>query len=216
MLKSFKFDWKAVTVKEPRVVMRVIIWVLLLANLVAAVIAFKPFGGSADDLRRETEALRSQLVRAEANLANSKQIVDKVQMARTQSDQFLTKYVVDRRVMSSAILEELGKLATEAGIKAGQQSNSLEPVEGSDTMSMLTISADFSGSYTSLAKLMNLLDRSPRFFIIENMTVSAPQGQGPQAPPPGQPGQPPLPGDKALNVTLRIDTFVRDESGEAL
>src|SRR5579872_4057838 len=129
MPRSFKFAWKGAAVKEPRVVMRVIIGTLLVANLAAAVVAFKPFGGSADDLRRETEALRSQLARAEANLATSKQLVDKVQTARTQTDQFLEKYVLDQRVMSSTILEELGKLANDAGIKAGQQTNSLEPVE---------------------------------------------------------------------------------------
>ena len=195
------------TIKDPRVAMRIIIGALLAANLVAAVIAFKPFGGSAEDLRRQTEALRAQLARAEANLATSKKLVDKVQAARTLGDQFMTKYVLDRRIMSSTIQEELNKLAIEAGIKPGQQSQSPEPVEGSDTLSMLTISAAFEGSYASLAKLVNLIDRSPRFLIIENMVAAAPQGQGGQAA-----GQ----GDKALNVTLRIDTFVRDDSGAAL
>jgi len=44
-------DFKA-AIKDPRVVMRAIIGVLLAANLVAAILAFKPFGGSAEDLRR--------------------------------------------------------------------------------------------------------------------------------------------------------------------
>lgn len=207
MPRSSDSAWKGVTVKDPRVVMRAIIGVLLIANLVAAVFAFKPFGGSADDLRRQTEALRSQLVHAEANLATSQRLVDKVQLARTESDKFLTKYVVDRQAMASTILEELSKLASEAGIKQGQQTFSQEQVEGSDTMTMLTISAGFEGSYASLAKLMNLLDRSPRFLIIENMVAAAPQVQtGPAVPA----------GEKPINVTLRIDTFVRDESGAAL
>ncbi len=206
MPRNFNFRWKGMTVRDPRVVMRAIIGALLVANLAAAVIAFKPFGGSADDLRRQTEALRAQLARAEANLATSKRLVDKVQAARTQGDQFLTKYIVDRRAMASTILEELNKLVTEAGVKPGQQTYSQEPIEGSDTLSMLSISAGFEGSYASLAKLVNLLDRSPRFLIIENMVAAAPQGTGQAA------GQ----GDKSLNVTLRIDTFVRDETGAAL
>jgi hypothetical protein len=37
---------------EPRFLLRGIMGALLAANLVAAVIAFKPFGGSADDLQR--------------------------------------------------------------------------------------------------------------------------------------------------------------------
>jgi len=72
MPRNFNFEWKGVTAKDPRVVMRAIIGLLLAANLVAAVIAFKPFGGSAEDLRRQTEMQRSQLARAQANLANTR------------------------------------------------------------------------------------------------------------------------------------------------
>ena len=57
MPKNFKLagklKWKGVPIKEPRVLLRAVIGTLLAANLVAAVMAFKPFGGSADDLRRE-------------------------------------------------------------------------------------------------------------------------------------------------------------------
>ena len=91
MARNFSLPWKGVTVKDPRVAMRAIIGLLLMANLVAAVIAFKPFGGSAEDLRRQTEMLRAQLARAQANLANSKQLVDKVQAAaRSRRDRTRT------------------------------------------------------------------------------------------------------------------------------
>ena len=201
------FRLKGVAVKDPRVAMRAIMGVLLVANLAAAVVAFKPFGGSADDLRRQTMTLRGQLARGESNLATTKKLVEKVQGARTKGDEFMTRYIADRRTSYSMISEELNKLATEAGIKAGTQTFDVpELVEGSDTIGMLSISAAFEGTYASLAKLMNLLDRSPRFLIVENMVASAPQGQTGQAA-----GQ----GEKTLNVTLRIDTFVRDDSGVA-
>ena len=51
--------------ERPRVAMRFILGVLLLANLVAAVIAFKPFGGGADDLRRDRNVLQQQLTEGE-------------------------------------------------------------------------------------------------------------------------------------------------------
>ena len=47
---------------------------------------------------------------------------------------------------------------------------------------------------------MNLLDKSPRFMIIENMQAAAPQQAGGQK----------------LNVLLKIDTFVKDTPGAAL
>ena len=171
-----KLKWKGVAIKEPRVLLRAAIGTLLAANLVAAVMAFKPFGGSADDLRREQQALRAQLARLQTRAATSKRLVEKVETARRDGDQFLAKYVTDRRTMSSTIQEELNRTAKEAGIKA---------LPG------------YEGSYADLTKFVNLLDKSPRFLIIENMQTAPQQG-----------GQ-------SLNVTMKLDTFVRETAGPA-
>ena len=193
-----KLKWKGVAIKEPRVVMRAIVGTLVAANLVAAVMAFKPFGGSAADLRREQESLRVQLARLQARTATSKRLVEKVETARREGDQFLEKYVTDRRTMSSAIRDELNRTAKEAGIRALPATLDLEPIEGSDTLEMMTISAGYEGSFADLTKFVNLLDKSPRFLIIENMQTAPQQG-----------GQ-------SLNVTLKLDTFVRETAGPAL
>src|SRR6266567_763743 len=92
---------------DPRVAMRAVLGVLVAANLVGALIAFKPFGGSADDLRRDRDALQKQLAQLQAQVDKSKKLVDKVQIARTEGDQFLTKYFADRRVVTSTIQGEL-------------------------------------------------------------------------------------------------------------
>jgi Tfp pilus assembly protein PilO len=190
-----KLKWKGVAIKQPRVLLRATIGTLLAANLVAAVMAFKPFGGSADDLRRQQEALRAQVTRLQARIATSKRLVEKVETARREGDQFLAKYVTDRRTMSSSIQEELNRTAREAGIKSLPATLDLEPVEGSDTLEMMTISAGYEGSYAGLTKFVNLLDKSSRFLIIENMQTAPQQG-----------GQ-------ALTVTLKLDTFVRETAG---
>jgi Tfp pilus assembly protein PilO len=180
------------------VLLRATIWALLAANVVAAVMAFKPFGGSADDLRREQQALRVQLARLQARAATSKRLVEKVETARKEGDQFLAKYVTDRRTMSSTIQDELNRTAKEAGIKALPATLDLQAIEGSDTLEMMSISAGYEGSYADLTKFVNLLDKSPRFLIIENMQTAPQQG-----------GQ-------ALNVTLKLDTFVRETAGPSL
>jgi hypothetical protein len=62
------------------------------------------------------------------------------------------------------------------------------------------ITVGFEGTYSNLTKFMHLVDKSPRFLIIENMQASAPQGQGGQT----------------LSVTLKIDAFIKDLPGAAL
>jgi len=196
MARNFNFR-PALNVKDPRVLMRGVIGLLLVANLAAAVVAFKPFGGSAEDLRREQQMLNAQLTRAQQQLAASKRLVDKVEQARSEGDNFLNKYFTDSQTTAALILTELNTTAREAGIKMGQAQFNKENIEGSDTLQMLTTNVGFEGNYTNLTKFMNLLDKSPRFMIIENMQAAAPQQQAGQA----------------LNVSLKIDTFVKDAPG---
>ncbi|HWB83458.1 MAG TPA: hypothetical protein VG675_04920 [Bryobacteraceae bacterium] len=186
---------KGVSIRDPRVLMRALLAVLLAANLLAAVIAFKPFGGSAEDLRRQQVELQRRLTQLQARASASRRLADKVALARREGDQFLDKYVTDRRTTFSTVMEELGRTAKDSGIVPGAATYDLQPIEGSNTLSMLTITAAFNGSYASLTKFVNLLDKSPRFLIIENLSAS-----------PQQNGQ-------TLNVSLKLDTFVKEMPG---
>lgn len=192
------FDLAAVQWKDPRVVMRGIIGVLLAANLAAALIAFKPFGGGADDLRRERASLQQQLSSLQAQVAKNKQLVLKVQRARTEGDEFLEKYITDRHVVTSTIQGELNNIAEGSGVVFQPTSWTPEPVDGSDTFWRMTINASCQGNYQSLVKFLNLVDKSPRFLIIESLSASPVQS-----------------GDK-LNVTVKIDTFIRQQPGEEM
>jgi Tfp pilus assembly protein PilO len=184
--------------KEPRVLARIILGALLAANMAAAIWAFKPWGGSPEDLLRDEQDMRRQLIQQQARLARTRTLVSKVEQARKEGGDFLAKYTSNRRVMSSTMITELDRAAREAGIKPREVSIQLEPVEGSDALSQLTITAGFEGTYQSLTKFVNLLDKSPKFLIIESMQAS-PQQAG-----------------AVLNVSLKLDTFVRESSGGSL
>jgi Tfp pilus assembly protein PilO len=187
-----------VTIRDPRVVMRALIGVLLAANLVLAVIALKPFGGSADDLRQEESSLRGQLAALQAKVTGGKRLVSKVETARREGDQFLAKYVTDRLVMASTVTEELVRMAKESGGSYLPITTNQEPIEGSDTLGMLTINLGYQGTYANLSKFVNLVDKSPLFLIIENMQL-APQQSG-----------------QNLNVSVKLLTFFRDQPGASL
>jgi Tfp pilus assembly protein PilO len=187
------FNLSTLKWKDPRVAMRAILGVLLLANLVTAVIALKPFGGGADDLRRDRNILRQQLAQLKVQVAKKKILVDKLETARSQGDQFLAKNFTQRRVVTSTIQGELVQIAKDAGITYQPTTWTPELIEGSDTLGMMTINAGCQGTYAALSKFVNLVDKSPRFLIIESM-VAAPQQTG-----------------QILNVTIKIDTFVKEE-----
>jgi type IV pilus assembly protein PilO len=129
------------------------------------------------------------------HLANTKRMVDKAENARRDGDDFIGNYFTDRRTTYSTVIGELERTAQEAGIKLRQDSLELNPIEGSDTMQMMSITVAYEGPYGGLTKFVNLLDKSPRFLIIESMQAS-PQQNG-----------------ALLTVTLKLDTFVKDVPG---
>jgi type IV pilus assembly protein PilO len=205
MLRNFSFGGKlsGSSIRDPRLMMRAIIGLLLLANLVVALIAFKPFGGSADDLRREEASLRGQRAALEGKVGSARRLVSKVETARKEGDLFLEKYVTEHRVVTSTVQEELNRMAREAGGSYLPITMNEDQIEGSDTLWMMTINAGYQGTYANLTKFVNLVDKSPLFLIIENMQLS-----------PQQTGQ-------NLNVSLKVLTFYRDQpatsqSGAAL
>jgi hypothetical protein len=134
----------------------------------------------------------------QARVAASQKLVEKVQTARQQGDQFLAKYFMDSRTTSSQIDEELLKDAKESGIRQLPTSYEHEAIEGSDTLEMLSITEGLEGTYDSLTKFINLLDKSPRFLIVDGMQTAAPQQNG-----------------KLLSVQIKIHTFTRTGAGAA-
>ena len=202
MLRNFKISnlsgaAKGIAWKDPKIVVRAILGALLIANLIAAAFAFHLFGTSAEEMARQLEQARQQVRMQQNRLNQSRALAAKVQKARVEGGSFLTSYMTSRRKTFSTILGELDKTAEAAGIKAKEKSIQLEPVEGSDALSMMTVSANFEGSYANLLKLVNLLDKSPRFLIIENLQA-APMPTG------------------ILNINIKLDTFVREDTGAIL
>lgn len=179
--------------RDPRFIVRAILGLLLLANLIAAWAVFRPVGGSAEDLNTQLLSMRQQMVQRQAALKRLRLLASKMDHAREAGDSFLNGYFMARHTASSTILSELVKAAKDSGIKPKGDAFTFEPVDGSDTISMMTIAANYEGTYPDLLHFVNRLDRSQRFLILENL-AAAPQLNG-----------------GALNVSIKLNTFVRED-----
>ena len=175
---------------------RIALGALLLATLAAAWLVLYPPGGSADELGQQLSALQAQTAAKRALLASTRQHVAAVEQGRAEGDRFLNEYFLSRRTAYSTLLSELVDAADRAKIKPKEHAYSTEPIEGSDTLSMMSISANYEGTYANLMRFVHELDRSPRLLIIEGLNA-APQATG-----------------GTLNISMKIDTFVRDDGLE--
>jgi type IV pilus assembly protein PilO len=172
---------------------RVALGVLLLATIGAAWIVMYPPGGSADDLQQQLAALQTQTAARRILLASTRQHVAAVEQGRSEGDKFLNEYFLARRTAYSTLLSELVDAADRAKIKPKEHAYATEPIEGSDSLSMMSISANYEGTYANLMRFVHELDRSPRLLIIEALNAAPEQSGG------------------TLNISMKIDTFVRDD-----
>jgi type IV pilus assembly protein PilO len=179
--------------KDTRIVVRVVLGILLAANLVAAGFAFHLFDDSPEQFARQVQSTRQQILAAVVKLNHTRQIAGKVEKGREEGSRFIDTYMTSRRVTYSTILSELNETAAQAQMVPKDSVIGIEAIQGTDSLDMLTVTASFQGQYPNLVKFINALDKSKRFLIIETLTAT-PQQNG------------------MLQVTLKLNTFIKDDT----
>jgi hypothetical protein len=189
MPRSFNL-WPA---NNPRKLIRVGLGALAAANLVALYFVIRPIGGSAQELSQQALEMHLAIRQQQATLDRTRLLASKIQSGRGEGDKFMGGYFLPRRTANSAIQAELYDLAGQAKITPRDSAVAMEGVDGSDTLDMMQISANFEGLYPDLIHFINLLDKSDRMLIIESLNATPQQSGG------------------RINVTLKLDTFVRED-----
>jgi len=190
MPRNFNLSFK---LGDPKVAMRAVLGVLALANLVAAGLVLFPPGGSAEELEQERSTLLGQLRARQTQLEQTRQHAEAVDKGRAEGDQFLNQYFLANRSAFSTVVGDLFAAANQSQLKPRDSAYSTEPIEGSDTLSMMSITAGFEGKYSDLMKFVHAIDQSPRLVIIESLSAAPQQNSD------------------ILSVSLKLNTFVRED-----
>jgi hypothetical protein len=181
--------------RNTKFMMRVLLGTLLAANLIAAGLVMWPLGGSAEELEIQRVKLTQQVRDQTTLLERARLNTAAVEKGRHEGEAFLGEYFLKPRTAYSTLLVELTAAANQSKIVPREYSYSVEPIEGSDTLSMMVISGTYDGSYTDLLRFVNAIDRSQRFLIIESLNAVPQQNAG------------------KLSVAMKLNTFVRAEGG---
>lgn len=180
------------SLRDPQTLIRAVLGTLLLANLVAVALVLFPPGGSAEDLERQRVTLASQLVAQRARLEVTRSHASAVAKGRAEGEDFMKGYFLQDRTSFSTLLTNLEAAAKSTKLQPKEKAFSKEPVEGSENLDMVTITAAYEGTYQDLMHFVYELDRSPGLLIIESFSA-APQAK-----------------TEVLSVSLKLNTFVRD------
>jgi type IV pilus assembly protein PilO len=159
--------------RQTRKKMKLTLAVLAGVDLLAAVLYFSPIVGSAESRQMEKNQLQAELTAKTHQVAPLKDLPQKINIAKGQISDFYRNRFASQ---NSQIYTELGKVAAANDVKIDQvrykpadtTSNGLLPIE---------MEADLSGSYASLARFINAIERDEMFFVIHSVTLGGePQG----------------------------------------
>ena len=166
--------------------------VLLAFDVVFYLFAVRPLGAREEEQRILLRTLLQQQKQKTEELERLRVVVVKVEKARVEGDELINQLTLARNSTYSRLVAELDAAADEAGLESRERAYDPDPIEGAEEYGAITVTASFRGRYEQLVNLLHRLDHSEEFLII------------------GALGATPRSDTNDLQITMRIDTFVRD------
>lgn len=166
--------------------------VLVLFDVAFWLFAVQPMASRAADRETAIAALETLVEQKHESVGNLRESLERVAAAREAGDGLLEQLTFDGQRTFSELLTELGDAATQAGVEIRETNYATEKIAGNESYSMVSVTANFHGRYENLVKLLYRLDRSNNFLIVESLAARPRQETG------------------DLQITMRIDTFVRE------
>jgi hypothetical protein len=154
--------------------LKIAIGVMLAADVIAIGVLFSPLVGSADSRRLQINELRAELTKKTRDVEPLRGMPKKIVLAKDQIGEF---YKDRFAAKDSDLLRELGKLATENGVRMQQAHYKQEDAETSGIVPV-EIDGSFSGDYLQLVRFINTLERSKMFFEVDGVDLAG-EGAGP-------------------------------------
>ena len=156
--------------------LKIAIALLVAVDLIAAVVLLSPLVGSAASRRLQKLQLSAELTKKTHDMEPLRGIDKKVALAKTQIPQFYGDRFAPQ---NSDIVQELGKLATESGVKIQQAKYKEEDPESAGAVVPVEIEGTFSGAYLQLVRFINELERSKLFFTVDSVDLAG-EAAGPK------------------------------------
>jgi len=150
--------------------------IMLGADLVAAAILISPLVGSTNSRRQQLNDAWTQLRLKTRQVEPLRNLPQKVVTAHQQVADFYDKRFP---AQDSQIATEFQKLAAAEGVTMDHANYNVKVVREKDAiperLQPYEIEADLAGSYVSLARFINALERDQMFFDINSVTLASEQ-----------------------------------------
>jgi Tfp pilus assembly protein PilO len=184
--------------KGPAAWLRIGAAVLALLNAVALFFYFVPPGGSKSDLTTQTVELQQRIAATRSSSLRLKAVASKVQLGNNESADFESKYFLPKRLAYEALLAELQRMAAASGMQDRGGAYTEEPIEGTNDLTLLNLTANFEGTYGNLMQFLYQVDKSPMLVMLDTLSAA------------------PLQSGQRLNTSLRFQYIFREDGSGSL
>jgi hypothetical protein len=172
--------------------LKILAGVLAACNAVALFFYIAPPGGSRADLSEQILQIRRQISATRGQTVHMRTTAVKVEAGGGEASDFEAKYFLPKRLAYVTVVGEIQRMAKASGLEERDGVYTEEPIEGTADLSLLTASANFSGSYANLMRFLNETDHSPTLLMLDALTA-VPQSKSGE-----------------INATARFQAIVRE------
>ena len=112
-----------------------------------------------------------------ADVALGKSVEKQLPAIQKDCDQFYQQYLLSSSAGYSVIVADLSQMARVSGVEPGGVTFHQSDVKDSG-LTQIEIAASVQGDYQSLVRLINELERSPHFYVLDGLTLAS-ESKGP-------------------------------------
>lgn len=152
--------------------LKVAVIVMLAVDAVAAVLFFSPLVGSSASRKEELQRLTIEQRQKTRQVEPLRGLDKKVALAKSEIDQFYRERIPTRE---SVISDEMGKLASQNGVKLGQVKYETKEQQEVGLIPVF-MEANCQGDYLHVVRFVNALERSKTFFLVNTVVLGDAQG----------------------------------------
>jgi len=153
--------------RDTRHKMRIAIAILAVVDVIAIGLLFSPWVGSQRSRGEQMRSLWKTLQSKTREVEPLRGLDKKIVLAHDQIDDFYKSRLPSE---DSAIADALGKLAVANGVKIDSIKYKIEDPEPVG-LRQVSIDADFVGNYLQLVRMVNDMERSKLFFLVNSVNL---------------------------------------------
>jgi len=157
--------------RETRLKLKIVLAAMGLVDVIALAVLLSPLVAFQSSRQTQLAQLWQVLQQKTREVAPLRGMDKKIPLAKTEIDDFYRERLPEE---SSAVSEDLGKLAAENGVRIGSFKYSIKDPE-SVGLRRLEIEADLGGNYLQLVRFINAVERDRMFFLVDSVQLGGAQ-----------------------------------------